>query len=182
EHWVLNNGPKFLYRGLTTVRLQRLAMAVSNVARWAIPDLASGCIAFEPLDYQAKKSKDTELDKPDLGRFILHPSPEALYSSPIEHIGKHWTLTQSCLYSSSNQLVTAPPPCLDPTPQLTRIANHVLRASTSTAPMSLKRKVSAHEPEGGETEKTRRTKVMTFRAPRNTRQHEPNLLWNVCQT
>ncbi|KAH6916391.1 hypothetical protein BKA70DRAFT_1556849 [Coprinopsis sp. MPI-PUGE-AT-0042] len=59
-------------------------------------------------------------------------------------------------------------------PHLTRVANHPLRTSTSTAPVSLKRKVSAHEPEEGETEMTRWTKVMTSRATRNARQHERN--------
>ncbi|KAH6889062.1 hypothetical protein BKA70DRAFT_885872 [Coprinopsis sp. MPI-PUGE-AT-0042] len=78
------------------------------------------------------------------------------------------------LYSSSNQLETAPLLYHDPTPHLTRVANHPLRTSTSTAPVSLKRKVSAHGPEEGETEMTSWTKVMTSRATRNTRQHERN--------
>ncbi|KAH6889049.1 hypothetical protein BKA70DRAFT_1330216 [Coprinopsis sp. MPI-PUGE-AT-0042] len=53
---------------------------------------------------------------------------------------------------------------------VSRVANHVLRASTLNVPMSLKRKSSSHEPEEHEAEGTTPTKIMTFMAPRNTRQ------------
>ena len=71
------------------------------------------------------------------------------------------------------QLATSPPLCLDPDPHLTRIANHVLRVSTPTVPISLKRKAVVLEPEEDETEKIRRAKILAFLTPRLNRNHAP---------
>lgn len=66
---------------------------------------------------------------------------------------------------TSCQLATTPPLCLDPSPHLTRVANHVLRASTPTVPMSLKRKAAVLELEEEESEKVRRAKIIKHGIP-----------------
>lgn len=71
-------------------------------------------------------------------------------------------------------MVTSPPLCLDPDPHLTRIANNVLRVSTPTVPVSLKRKASAAlDTVEDETDKAKRAKWMQFMNPRQHRSHAP---------
>lgn len=70
-------------------------------------------------------------------------------------------------------MATAPPLCLDPNPHLTRIANHVLRVSTPTVPVSLKRKATVLDTEDVETDKARRAKLMQYMNPRQHRSHAP---------
>lgn len=65
-------------------------------------------------------------------------------------------------------MATSPPLCLDPDPHLTRVANHVLRVSTPSVPISLKRKANLNTEED-ENEKNKRTKIMQFMAPTNNR-------------
>ncbi|KAH6916382.1 Spt20 family-domain-containing protein [Coprinopsis sp. MPI-PUGE-AT-0042] len=182
EHWVLNNGSKFLYHNqmaslLDDIRAHRIPVDFLDLFDDARVPFYDGCMVVELLDYRAKRSRDPQPEKPDRTRVILHPNPETLYADVCALNARsksNWTDRDALEIESKLLLATAPPLCLDPTPHLTRIANHVLRASTPTVPMSLKRKASTHEPEEDETEKTRRTKIMAFMAPRNTRQHAPN--------
>lgn len=53
------------------------------------------------------------------------------------------------------------------------MANHILRVSTPTIPVSLKRKAAALDPEEDEIEKARRTKIMMSMSPRSNRVHAP---------
>jgi len=75
-------------------------------------------------------------------------------------------------------VATTPQLCLDPDPHLTRIVNHVLRASTPTVPSSLKRKAASLDPEEDETDKARKLKIMQYMAPRNNKPHTPKCVLN----
>jgi transcription factor SPT20 len=70
-----------------------------------------------------------------------------------------------------------PPLCLDPDPHITRIANSILRVSTPTTPVCLKRKADVLDPEEDETDKVRRAKIMQFMDPRPLRTHGPRYLF-----
>lgn len=50
-----------------------------------------------------------------------------------------------------------------------RMANNILRVSTPTTPVSLKRKAIALDPEEDETDKARRSKMMQYLNPRLNR-------------
>lgn len=149
---------------------------------------AIGCMVVELLDYRSFNLNEPPPEKPTRTRVILHPNSESLWAdicSLNQKYGSKWTdeeaveieakllvsylpLRLTCRFIKY-QLATSPPLCLDPDPHLTRIANNVLRVSTPTVPVSLKRKASAMDTEENDANRARRAKIMTFMTPRTNR-------------
>ncbi|TFK23191.1 hypothetical protein FA15DRAFT_670690 [Coprinopsis marcescibilis] len=174
DYWILNNGSKFLYQNqmaslLDDIRAHRIPVDFLDLFDNARVPFYEGCMIVELLDYRVQQSKGGQQGEPDRTRVILHPNPETIYAdicSLNQKYGGRWTDSDALEVEATLLLATAPPLCLDPNPHLTRIANHVLRASTPTVPMSLKRKATTSEPEEDESEKGRKAKIMAFMSPR----------------
>lgn len=182
DHWTLNNGPRFLYNNpvaslLDDVRAHRIPVDYLELFDSAGIPFYDGCMVVELLDYRPKKPKDPILEKPERSRVTLHPNNETLWADLClvnQRHGFKFTDLDALELEAQLLLHTTPPLCLDPDPHLTRIANHALRASTSTVPKSLKRKATAITPEEDESDKARRAKIMHFMNPRLTRTHSPS--------
>ncbi|KAF6753152.1 Spt20 family-domain-containing protein [Ephemerocybe angulata] len=176
EYWVLNNGSKFLYHNqiaslLDDIRAHRIPVDFLDLFDAKRVPFYEGCMVVELLDYRAPKASLPQPEKPEKTRVILHPNPETLYAdicSMNQRNGGKWTDKEAVEVEAKLLLATTPPLCLDPNPHLTRIANHVLRASTPTVPTSLKRKAAAIEFEESEAEKIRKKQIISFSAPRQT--------------
>ncbi|KAK0444826.1 Spt20 family-domain-containing protein, partial [Armillaria borealis] len=182
EHWVLNNGSKFLYNNyaaslLDDIRAHQLPVDFLDLFD-ASPNIHfyDGCLIAELLDYRPLKANDPPLEKPGRTRTVLHPTPESLWADVCkiaatkkQQEGLIMTDRDALEIESRILLATAPPLCLDPDPHLTRMVNHIVRVSTPTVPTSLKRKASAVDQEEDETDKARRAKIMQFMNSRATR-------------
>ncbi|KAK0203109.1 Spt20 family-domain-containing protein [Desarmillaria ectypa] len=180
EHWVLNNGSKFLYNNyslLDDIRAHQLPVDFLDLFD-ASPNIHfyDGCLIAELLDYRPQKANDPPLEKPGRTRTVLHPTPESLWADVCkiaatkkQQDGLVMTDRDALEIESRLLLATAPPLCLDPDPHLTRMVNHIVRVSTPTVPTSLKRKASAVDQEEDETDKARRAKIMQFMNSRATR-------------
>ncbi|TFK39499.1 Spt20 family-domain-containing protein [Crucibulum laeve] len=181
EHWILNNGSKFLYHNqiaslLDDIRAHRIPVDFLDLFDASHTPFYDGCMIVELLDYRPQRNKEPTPEKPQKTRVILHPNSESLYAdicSLNQRFMCKWTDNDALEVESKLLLATAPPLCLDPDPHLTRIANHVLRVSTPTIPMSLKRKAAALEPEEDESGKARRAKIMSFMTRPPARAHTP---------
>ncbi|KAF9499368.1 hypothetical protein BDN71DRAFT_1384099 [Pleurotus eryngii] len=179
EYWALNNGSKFLYNNhiaslLDDIRAHRIPVDFLSLFDTARVPFYDGCMIVELLDYRPQKDKDPSPDKPDRTRVVLHPDSETLWADICLLNQKHenkWTDADALEVEARILLATAPPLCLDPNPHLTRIANHILRVSTPTVPLSLKRKAAELEREEDEVDKTRRHKLMSFMNPRPNTSH-----------
>ncbi|KAH7885750.1 Spt20 family-domain-containing protein [Phlebopus sp. FC_14] len=182
EYWTLNNGPKFLYNNpiaslLDDVRAHRIPVDYLELFDSAHVPFYDGCMLVELLDYRPKRSKDPPLEKPERSRVTLHPSDETLWADLCllnQRTGSKFTDPEVLELEAQILLHTAPPICLDPDPHLTRIANHTLRVSTPSIPVSLKRKAAAISPEEDESDRVRRGKIMQFMNPRLNRSHVPS--------
>ncbi|KAF8552879.1 hypothetical protein OG21DRAFT_1442848 [Imleria badia] len=182
EYWTLNNGPKFLYNNpvaslLDDVRAHRIPVDYLELFDSAHVPFYDGCMLVELLDYRPKRAKDPPLEKPERSRVTLHPNDETLWADLClmnHRTGSKLTDPQVLEVEAQILLHTSPSLCLDPDPHLTRIANHTLRVSTPSIPVSLKRKIAAITQEEDESEKARRTKIMQFMNPRSNRSHVPN--------
>ncbi|KAK0457889.1 Spt20 family-domain-containing protein [Desarmillaria tabescens] len=182
EHWVLNNGSKFLYNNyaaslLDDIRAHQLPVDFLDLFD-ASPNIHfyDGCLIAELVDYRPQKANDPPLEKPPRTRTVLHPTPESLWADVCkiaaakkQQEGLAMTDRDALEIESRILLATAPPLCLDPDPHLTRMVNHIVRVSTPTVPTSLKRKASAVDQEEDETDKARRAKIMQFMNSRATR-------------
>ncbi|KAF9054635.1 Spt20 family-domain-containing protein [Panaeolus papilionaceus] len=179
EYWVLNNGSKFLYHNqiaslLDDIRAHRIPVDFLHLFDQARVPFYEGCMVVELLDYRPQKSKEPALKTPEKTRVILHPNAETLYEdicSLNTQNGSKWTDQDALEVEAKLLLVTSQPLCLDPDPHLTRIVNHVIRVSTPSMPMSLKRKASVMEPEEDGPEKAKRDRLMGFMAPRGLKPH-----------
>ncbi|KAI6044449.1 Spt20 family-domain-containing protein [Pisolithus marmoratus] len=179
DHWTLNNGPKFLYNSpvasfLDDIRAHRIPVDFIELFDSVHVPFYDGCMIVELLDYRPKRTKDPPPGKPELSRITLHPSNETLWTDLClinQRHGSKFTDLDVLELEARILLHTAPPLCLDPDPHLTRVANHTLRVSTPTVPISLKRKAAAITQEEDETEKARRAKIMQFMNPRLNRSH-----------
>ncbi|KAJ6457416.1 Spt20 family-domain-containing protein [Mycena vitilis] len=178
EHWTLNNvSTKFLYNTqisclLDDIRAHRIPVDFLDLFDAVKVPFYEGCMIVELLDY--RRSKETAPDKPERTRVVLHPNGETLFAdicSLNRKNGSKWSDRDALAVEARLLLATATPLCLAPDPHLTRVANHVLRVSTPTVPISLKRKAAAMDPEEDEIEKARRTKIMQFMTPRPGRTH-----------
>ncbi|KIJ65193.1 hypothetical protein HYDPIDRAFT_111086 [Hydnomerulius pinastri MD-312] len=182
EYWTLNNGPKFLYNNpvaslLDDVRAHRIPVDYLELFDSARVPFYDGCMLVELLDYRPKRAKDPPLEKPERSRVTLHPSGETLWADLClmnQRTGSNFTDPEVLELEAQILLHTSPPLCLDPDPHLTRIANHTLRVSTPTIPISLKRKAAAITQEEDESDKARRAKIMQFMNPRLNRSHVPS--------
>ncbi|KAF9244124.1 Spt20 family-domain-containing protein [Melanogaster broomeanus] len=182
EYWTLNNGPKFLYNNpiaslLDDVRAHRIPVDYLELFESARVPFYNGCMLVELLDYRSKRTKDPPLEKPEKSRVTLHPSGETLWADLCllnQRTGFKFTDPQVLELEAQLLLHTSPPLCLDPDPHLTRIANHTLRVSTPTVPVSLKRKSAVVTQEEDESEKARRSKIIQFANPRLNRAHVPS--------
>lgn len=180
EYWTLNNGSKFLYNNqiaslLDDIRAHRIPVDFLELFEAARVPFYDGCMIVELLDYRPQRNKET-LDKPERTRAVLHPNAETLWAdicSLNQKNGGKWSDRDALAIESRILLAISPPLCLDPNPHLTRIANHVMRVSTPTVPVSLKRKAAAMDPEEDETEKARRAQIMQFMNPRHNRTYNP---------
>ncbi|RDB23428.1 SAGA complex subunit spt20 [Hypsizygus marmoreus] len=182
EYWTLNNGSKFLYNNqiaslLDDVRAHRIPVDFLDLFEAAKVPFYDGCMIVELLDYRLHRDKEPTPDKPERTRAVLHPNSETMWAdicSLNQRYGGKWSDKETLEIEARLVLATSPPLCLDPDPHLTRIANHVLRASTPTVPVSLKRKASAMNLEEDETDKARRAKIMQFMNPRQNRPYNPS--------
>ncbi|KAJ7777188.1 Spt20 family-domain-containing protein [Mycena metata] len=199
EHWTLNNVSKFLYNTqisvwsrhygsptllicdqglLDDIRAHRIPVDFLELFDAAKIPFYDGCMIVELLDYRPQqRNKETAPDKPERTRVVLHPNGETLFAdicSLNRKNGNKWSDRDALAIEARLLLATSPPLCLTPDPHLTRVVNHVLRVSTPTVPISLKRKAAAMDPEEDEVEKARRTKIMQFMTPRPGRTHNQN--------
>ncbi|KAJ3507597.1 hypothetical protein NLJ89_g6208 [Agrocybe chaxingu] len=182
EHWVLNNGSKFLYNHqlaslLDDIRAHRIPVDFLELFDAARVPFYDGCMVVELLDYRPQRSKEPALKTPERTRVVLHPNSETLWAdicSLNQKNGKKWTDMDALEVEAKLLLATSQPLCLDPNPHLTRIVNHVLRVSTPSMPLSLKRKASALEAEEDGPEKAKRERLLGFMAPRDNRLHAPS--------
>ncbi|EGN95119.1 hypothetical protein SERLA73DRAFT_77130 [Serpula lacrymans var. lacrymans S7.3] len=182
DFWTLNSGPKFLYNNqvaslLDDIRAHRIPVDFLELFDSARVPFYDGCMIVELLDYRPVKAKDPPLEKPEKSRVTLHPDAESLWADICllnSKLGNPWTDSDALEVEAKILLCTAPPLCLEPDPHLTRIANHVLRVSTPTVPVSLKRKAALITPEEDESDKARRAKIMQFMNPRANRSHTPS--------
>ncbi|KAJ7249507.1 Spt20 family-domain-containing protein [Mycena haematopus] len=184
EHWTLNNvSTKFLYNTqisclLDDIRAHRIPVDFLDLFDAVKVPFYDGCMIVELLDYRPQqRNKETQPDRPEKTRVVLHPNAETLFAdicSLNRKNGNKWTDRDALEVEARLLLATSPPLCLAPDPHLTRVANHVLRVSTPTVPISLKRKAAAMDPEEDEIEKARRTKIMQFMTPRPGRTHSQN--------
>ncbi|KAF9523372.1 Spt20 family-domain-containing protein [Crepidotus variabilis] len=181
EYWILNHGSKFLYHNpiaslLDDIRAHRIPVDFLEFFDSARVPFYEGCMIVELLDYRPQRSSEPALKNPSKTRVVLHPSPETLWAdicSLNQHTGGKWTDMDALEVESKLLLATSQPLCLDPDPHLTRVVNNVLRVSTPSMPLSLKRKASAMEPEEDGPEKARRERLLGFMAPRDNRAHAP---------
>ncbi|KAF8141930.1 Spt20 family-domain-containing protein [Boletus edulis] len=181
EYWTLNNGPKFLYNNpvaslLDDVRAHRIPVDYLELFDSANVPFYDGCMLVELLDYRPKRAKDPPLEKPERSRVTLHPNDETRWADLCllnQRTGSKLADPQVLELEAQILLHTSPPLCLDPDPHLTRIANHTLRVSTPSIPVSLKRKIAAITQEEDESEKARRAKIIQFMNPRLNRSHVP---------
>ncbi|KAJ6568358.1 Spt20 family-domain-containing protein [Mycena vulgaris] len=180
DHWTLNNASKFLYNTpisglLDDIRAHRIPVDFLDLFDSVKVPFYEGCMIVELLDYRPQqRNTEATLDKPERTRVVLHPNAETLFADICSLNRKHgnkWTDRDALEIEARLLLATSPPLCLAPDPHLTRVANHVLRVSTPTVPISLKRKAAAMDPEEDEIEKARRTKIMQFMVPRPGRTH-----------
>ncbi|KAG6819179.1 hypothetical protein H0H93_014599 [Arthromyces matolae] len=134
--------------------------------------LSIGCMIVELLDYRPQRSKESNPDKPERTRVVLHPNSETLWADICamnQRFGGKWSDREALEAEARLVHATSPPLCLDPDPHLARIANHIMRVSTPSVPVSLKRKVTTLDPEEDETDKARRAKIMSFMNSRQNR-------------
>ncbi|KAF7770675.1 hypothetical protein Agabi119p4_6649 [Agaricus bisporus var. burnettii] len=182
EHWVLNNGSKFLYHNQTAcilddIRANRIPVDFLDLFDSAKVPFYDGCMIVELLDYRPQRNKEPTPEKPDRTRVVLHPNSETLWSDICSLNSKRGDkLSDLDAIDIESKIIhaTAPPLCLDPDPHLTRIVNHILRVTAPTVPNALKRKAAALEPEDDENEKSRRAKIMAFSNPTRSKLHNPN--------
>ncbi|KAJ7068910.1 Spt20 family-domain-containing protein [Mycena belliarum] len=180
DYWTLNNASKFLYNTpisglLDDIRAHRVPADFLDLFDAFKVPFFDGCMIVELLDYRPQqRGAETTLDIPERTRVVLHPNGETMFAdicSLNRKQGGTWTDRDALDIEARLLLATSPPLCLAPNPHLTRIANHVLRVSTPTVPVSLKRKAAAMDPEEDETDRARRTKIMQFMVPRPGRPH-----------
>ncbi|PFH50991.1 hypothetical protein AMATHDRAFT_40421 [Amanita thiersii Skay4041] len=198
DYWSLNNGSRFHYHIpiaslLDDIRAQRIPvdfLEIFDSARVPFYDGSSspksfprvllvqflyqrpGCMIVEIMDYRPQHPKDPVLEKPERTRVVLHPNSESLWADICalnQRYGNKWTDMDALEVEARILLATAPPLCLDPDPNLSRITNHVLRATMPTLPSSLKRKAAAMEPEDDENDKARKLKILQYMATRPNR-------------
>ncbi|KAF8211129.1 Spt20 family-domain-containing protein [Mycena galopus ATCC 62051] len=163
EHWTLNNvSTKFLYNTqisclLDDIRAHRIPVDFLDLFDAVSVPFYNGCMIVELLDYRPQQRiKETTSDKPERTRVVLHPNGETLFAdicSWNRKYGNKWSDRDALEVEARLLLATSPPLCLAPDPHLTRVANHVLRVSTPTVPISLKRKAAVMDPEEDEIEK-----------------------------
>ncbi|KAJ3523301.1 hypothetical protein NMY22_g11502 [Coprinellus aureogranulatus] len=180
EYWILNNGSKFLYHNQILVleltgELTLLPQKLFDSARVPFHEgrplriLVHGSLMRSRMygcgtpGLSLPKFNQPQPEKPERTRVILHPNPETLYAdicSMNMKNGGTWTDRDALEVESKLLLATSPPLCLDPNAHLTRVANLVLRASTPTVPVSLKRKAATLDPEEEGSERARRNAMM----------------------
>ncbi|KAH9940890.1 Spt20 family-domain-containing protein [Epithele typhae] len=173
EHWILNNGSKFLYNSQTAsllddIRAQHIPVDFLELFDSANLPFYEGCLIVEILDYRPAKSTEPELEQPERSRVVLAPNDESRWADICllsQKTVTPWTDNNALEVEARLLLATVPPLCLEPDPHLARIVNLTQRVSTPPAPMSLKRKASAVDQEADEIEKTRRLKLMQFMSP-----------------
>ncbi|KDR67630.1 hypothetical protein GALMADRAFT_146917 [Galerina marginata CBS 339.88] len=181
EYWILNNGSKFLYHNqiaslLDDIRAHRIPVDFLELFDSARVPFYEGCMIVELLDYRPQKSQEPALKTPHKTRVVLHPNSETLWGdlcSLNQRNGGKWSDANALEIEAKLILATSPPLCLDPDPHLSRIVNHVLRVSTPSMPLSLKRKAATMEPEEDGPEKAKRERILTFMSPRDNRSHAP---------
>ncbi|EJF64059.1 hypothetical protein DICSQDRAFT_81015, partial [Dichomitus squalens LYAD-421 SS1] len=173
EHWVLNNGSKFLYNNqiaslLDDIRSQHIPVDFLELFDAAKLPFYEGCLIVELLDYRPPKSSDPDLEQPEKTRVVLTPTDESRWQDICLmnlRNGSTWTDADTLELEARLLLATAPPLCLDPDIHLARVVNATQRVSTPPVPLPLKRKAAALDQEADDFEKARRLKLMQFMAP-----------------
>ncbi|KAF9558708.1 hypothetical protein CPC08DRAFT_736338 [Agrocybe pediades] len=180
DYFVLNHGNKFSYHNpvaflLDDIRAHRIPVDFLDLFDSEGVPFYEGCMIVELLDYRPSKSQEPALKEPQKTRVVLHPNTETLWADICNlnrKAGGTWTDKDALEVEAKILLATSPPLCLDPDPHLTRIVNQVVRVSTPSTPLSLKRKASAMEQEENVQQKAKRERLMSFMAPGQIR-HAP---------
>ncbi|KAJ4470176.1 Spt20 family-domain-containing protein [Lentinula aciculospora] len=177
DAWTLNSGSRCRYDNqyvgfLDDVRAHRIPADFVEIFHESGVRYFEGCLIVDLLDYRPSKPADPPLEIPEKTREVLHPTPETLWADLcVINANSGGTLTdlQALEIEARILLATSAPLCLDPDPHLSRIANDVLRITTPSTPVSLKRKASALDAEKVEAEKARKEKIIGFLAPDSPR-------------
>ncbi|PPQ97862.1 hypothetical protein CVT26_013031 [Gymnopilus dilepis] len=99
EHWILNNGSKFLYNNqiaslLDDIRAHRIPVDFLDLFDQTQVPFYDGCMVVELLDYRSQKGQESAQQAPQKTRVVLHPNPETLWADLCilnqRHGGK-WT-------------------------------------------------------------------------------------------
>ncbi|KAF8524170.1 Spt20 family-domain-containing protein [Gautieria morchelliformis] len=169
DHWTLNKGPsKFLYTQpvsglLDEVRALRIPVDFIEIFDMAQLPYYEGCMIVESIDHRKPQqhAQQSAAKEPECVRVVLQPTAESLYADLCllnAKSGNKWTDREALEIESKILNATCPPLCLDPDINLTRIVNTVIRASTPSDSVVLKRK-QVHEPEEDENDRAKRAKL-----------------------
>ncbi|KAJ3865353.1 Spt20 family-domain-containing protein [Lentinula novae-zelandiae] len=183
DAWTLNSGSRFRYDNqyvvgigfqgfLDDVRAHRIPVDFVEIFHESGVRYFEGCLIVDLLDYRPTKPTDPPLEIPEKTREVLHSTSETLWADLCvinSNSGGNLTDLQALEIEARILLATSAPLCLDPNPHLSRIANSVLRVTTPSTPVSLKRKASALDAEKAEAEKARKEKIIGFLAPDSPR-------------
>ncbi|KAF8330505.1 Spt20 family-domain-containing protein [Amanita rubescens] len=177
DYWSLNNGARFHYHIpmaslLDDIRAQRIPVDFLEIFDSARVPFYDGCMIVQILDYRPQNHKDPVLERAEQTRVVLHPSSESLWAdicSLNQRYGTKWTDMDALEVEARVLLATSSPLCLDPDPHLTRMTNHIMRATVLPIPAPLKRKAAAMEHEDDENDKARKIKIMQHMATRPNR-------------
>ncbi|KAF8826177.1 hypothetical protein HHX47_DHR6000341 [Lentinula edodes] len=177
DAWTLNSGSRFRYDNqyvgfLDDVRAHRIPVDFVEIFHESRVRYFEGCLIVDLLDYRPTKPTDPPLEIPEKTREVLHSTSETLWADLCvinSNSGGNLTDLQAIEIEARILLATSAPLCLDPNPHLSRIANNVLRVTTPSTPVSLKRKASALDAEKAEAEKARKEKIIGFLAPDSPR-------------
>ncbi|KAJ3729949.1 Spt20 family-domain-containing protein [Lentinula guzmanii] len=176
DAWTLNSGSRCRYDNqygfLDEVRAHRIPADFVEIFHESGVRYFEGCLIVDLVDYRPHKPTDPPLETPEKTREVLHPTSETLWADLcVINTNSGGTLTdlQALEIESRILLATSAPLCLDPNPHLSRIANNVLRITTPSTTVSLKRKASALDAEKVEAEKARKEKIIGFLAPDSPR-------------
>ncbi|KZT34886.1 hypothetical protein SISSUDRAFT_1131519 [Sistotremastrum suecicum HHB10207 ss-3] len=180
DYWLLNQA-KFLYSNqasaiLEDIRALRVPVDFLEIFDEAKVPFYEGRLIVELLDWRSPHRVKALVEKPESHRVVLHPNEETLWADICLLNSKRerkFTDREAIEIEAAVINATAPPLCLDPDVNLTRIVNTILRASSPTIPASLKRKQLALDPEEDETERAKRARIMQFMNPRYGKQQPP---------
>ncbi|VDC02670.1 unnamed protein product [Peniophora sp. CBMAI 1063] len=192
DHWTLNSGSKFLYTSpaaafLDDIRAYRIPVDLLPLIDSAGVPFYEGCLVVELQDFREPPSnKDKKGDEvkvkteggPVSSRVVLRSNSESSWADLRllnDKLDNKWTDQEALEVEAKILVATAPPLCLNPDPNLGRMANTMQRVSTPRTPPPLrpqKRKLEATEAD--ERAAARKVKIAQYMDPTRTRTNKPS--------